>query len=237
VEHFLFTSRRGADYQFATATAVMLRSLGYAARLVGGFYVSPERYDPRKQHTPVTKDDAHVWLEVFHMGRTWLTVEPTPGYEVLQPPPTWWDQVQQAAATVARLAQAWWPLVVLAVVLLGLGWRQRTWFLDRLCVWWWRMMPARDLRGRALQTLRAVEYRLQLHRRARPAGVPPAEWFRRVELPTDAARRSLLQLAQLADWAAYAPPSVRPPTHGEHVWAAALAAVGPCRGPSHRTDA
>ncbi len=47
VGDFLFVSRRGADYQFATAAALLLRTLGYSTRVVGGFYVDPEKYDSR----------------------------------------------------------------------------------------------------------------------------------------------------------------------------------------------
>jgi len=53
VAEFLFCSRRGPDYQFATAAAVMLRSLGYSARVVSGFYADPDRYDVRSRQTPI----------------------------------------------------------------------------------------------------------------------------------------------------------------------------------------
>lgn len=84
VEHFLFESRRGPSYQFATAATLMLRSLGYSTRLVSGFYANPERFDVTKGHTPVNSADVHFWCEVYVAG-TWVTLEPTPGYEVLTP--------------------------------------------------------------------------------------------------------------------------------------------------------
>jgi hypothetical protein len=68
VEDFLFGSRRGPEYQFATAAVVMLRSLGYTARLVSGFYADPENYDPRKRKTLVRAENSHFWCEVF-VGR------------------------------------------------------------------------------------------------------------------------------------------------------------------------
>jgi transglutaminase-like putative cysteine protease len=77
--HFLLHSRRGPDYQFATAAAVMLRVLGYSTRVVTGFYVSPEHYDPETQHTPVVQEDLHFWTEVMLPGNEWLVIEPTPG--------------------------------------------------------------------------------------------------------------------------------------------------------------
>ena len=39
--YFLIHAQRGPDYQFASAAAVLLRVLGYATRLVCGFYVAP----------------------------------------------------------------------------------------------------------------------------------------------------------------------------------------------------
>jgi hypothetical protein len=51
VGHFLFESKRGASYQFATAATMMLRSLGYSTRLVSGFYANPERFDVARKVT------------------------------------------------------------------------------------------------------------------------------------------------------------------------------------------
>ena len=83
VADFLLGSRRGPDYLFASAAVVMLRSLGYPARLVSGLYVAPDRYDPRTRHTPVTSEDVHIWAEVRLSNGHWIAVEPTPSYESL----------------------------------------------------------------------------------------------------------------------------------------------------------
>jgi protein-glutamine gamma-glutamyltransferase len=205
VLHFLFESRRGPDYQFATAAALLLRSLNLSTRLVGGFYVSPERYDPRKQHTPVVGADTHIWLEVFQMGNVWVTVEPTPGYVVLGPPPTLWERTTAVALAAAAWLSGHWPLVMLAGAFAILAWWQRRRCLDAACVALWRWCPAQDARRRVLQTLRVVDYRLKLRRQARPVGCSPATWYQRLSPLPDTARSSLVQLAQLADWAAYAP--------------------------------
>ena len=73
VFEFLFESRRGPEYSFGSAATVMLRSLGYPARMVNGFYARPERYDERKKHTAVLAKDVHVWCEVCIGADTWLT--------------------------------------------------------------------------------------------------------------------------------------------------------------------
>ena len=93
--------RRGPSYLFASAAAVMLRSLGYPTRMVSGFYADPARYNARARHTPVFRDDAHFWPEVHLGGRTWVAVEPTPGHELLGPPLSWSESISAALGTVS----------------------------------------------------------------------------------------------------------------------------------------
>ena len=71
---FLTTSRRGFCQQFATAMAIMVRALGYPARVAVG-YRSGTLNDG--VYTVETKD-AHAWVEVFFPGYGWLPFEPTP---------------------------------------------------------------------------------------------------------------------------------------------------------------
>jgi hypothetical protein len=87
--HFLFQARRGPDFQFASAAATLLRSLGYDSRIATGFYVHPDRFDWRAQNTPVAQEDIHAWTEVRLLGGVWTTIEPSPGYELPAPPWNW----------------------------------------------------------------------------------------------------------------------------------------------------
>lgn len=91
---FLTESHRGPDYQFATAAALLLRTLNYPTRIVSGFYASPHDYDATSRHTAVRKKDVHFWTEVRLGNGTWITLEPTPGYEVLVPPLSWWGTLE-----------------------------------------------------------------------------------------------------------------------------------------------
>jgi transglutaminase-like putative cysteine protease len=73
---FLFFTRAGHCEYFASALAVMLRSLRIPARVVTGFNVPlPEAVDGwyvvRSYH-------AHSWVEVWVNGRGWVTFDPTP---------------------------------------------------------------------------------------------------------------------------------------------------------------
>ncbi len=73
--HFLERSRRGYCEQFAAAMAIMVRSLGYPARVAVGFTQGTLGTD-RRYH--VTSREAHAWPEVFIPGGGWVAFEPTP---------------------------------------------------------------------------------------------------------------------------------------------------------------
>jgi transglutaminase-like putative cysteine protease len=65
----------GDQEQYASAYALMARSLGYPARVVMGF--APEIVDGQSS-TPVTGDDVTVWTEVAFDGVGWVAFNPTP---------------------------------------------------------------------------------------------------------------------------------------------------------------
>jgi hypothetical protein len=74
---FLTRSRAGFCQQFASAMAVMLRSLEIPARVAVGF--TPGTFDPDTQTRHVTTKEAHSWVEVLFPSYGWLAFEPTPG--------------------------------------------------------------------------------------------------------------------------------------------------------------
>lgn len=73
--HFLFERRSGHCELFATAMAVMLRSVGVPARVVGGFY-GGER--TQMGDYVVRLANAHAWVEVFLEDEAIAIVDPTP---------------------------------------------------------------------------------------------------------------------------------------------------------------
>jgi transglutaminase-like putative cysteine protease len=72
---FLTETREGFCQQFAGAMAVLVRSLGYPARVVVGFTQGSAAGEGLYS---VTTEDAHAWVEVFFPGYGWLPFEPTP---------------------------------------------------------------------------------------------------------------------------------------------------------------
>jgi transglutaminase-like putative cysteine protease len=74
--NFLFTTHRGFCQQFASAMAVLLRSLGIPARVAVGF--TSGTYDEATSSYDVTTENAHSWVEAEFPGFGWVPFEPTP---------------------------------------------------------------------------------------------------------------------------------------------------------------
>lgn len=198
VEDFLFQLKRGPEYLFATSAVVMLRSLGYTARLVSGFYANPQNYDARKRKTLVRAEDSHFWCEVFVGGGTWATLEPSPGYALLEPPPTLGQRIAAFLRWCYRRALRHWLLVLTGTVLLAVVWVQRRWVQCGVLTLLWRVFPGRGARERVLRAARLVDSRLRLAGLARPPHVSPARWLEHLSLLDVVAVRRVLRLAEAA---------------------------------------
>lgn len=78
VEYFLTEGKEGDCVYFASATAVMLRTLGIPARYVEGYVVEQSRFGADGWAT-VPGKNAHAWAEIWIPGTGWIPVEATPG--------------------------------------------------------------------------------------------------------------------------------------------------------------
>ncbi len=74
--YFLFVRRKGHCEYFASAMAVMLRTLGIPSRLATGFQSGI--YNPLSDLWLVRASDAHSWVEGWIPGHGWTTFDPTP---------------------------------------------------------------------------------------------------------------------------------------------------------------
>jgi transglutaminase-like putative cysteine protease len=74
--YFLFTRKKGHCEYFASAMAVMLRTLGIPSRLVTGFQSGI--FNPLTGLYVIRASDAHSWVEAWLPGRGWMTFDPTP---------------------------------------------------------------------------------------------------------------------------------------------------------------
>ena len=203
--HFL-TARRGPDYLFASTAAVMVRMLGYPSRVVSGFYADPRDYDRRGRQTIVEDEDAHLWVEVCVDGRTWIPIEPTPGYEPPITVLTWSQRLARSMKTVFRWVR---NNVLLAVALFcaGIGlivYRRET--FDVTSYAFWSTLSLGSPRRRILWTVWLLEWRGWMAGRRRPTNRTLRQWYEPVA--SDAApeeSESLRILMTLADWARYRP--------------------------------
>jgi protein-glutamine gamma-glutamyltransferase len=71
---FLFVRKAGHCEHYATAHAVLMRSLGFASRVSAGFYGGERLGDA----FVLRAGDAHAWTQVWSPGRGWVTWDATP---------------------------------------------------------------------------------------------------------------------------------------------------------------
>ena len=74
--YFLFERKKGHCEYFASAMAVMLRTVGIPSRVVTGFQSGT--YNSMTGWQVVRASDAHSWVEAWLDGRGWTTFDPTP---------------------------------------------------------------------------------------------------------------------------------------------------------------
>lgn len=75
VDYVLFERQRGYCEYYASAMAVMLRTLDVPSRVAVGFY--PGDYDDAQRGYVYLQRNAHAWVEVFFPGYGWIPFEPT----------------------------------------------------------------------------------------------------------------------------------------------------------------
>lgn len=74
---FLFETREGHCEYFATAMAIMLRTLEIPSRVVNGFQMG--EYNELNDMYTVRESDAHSWVEAyFPRTESWIEFDPTP---------------------------------------------------------------------------------------------------------------------------------------------------------------
>lgn len=82
VVYFLKENKKGYSPHYATAAAVLLRSVGIPTRYVEGVYISKETLadvTATKKEVIVTDKDIHAWVEVYQDNYGFVPMEFTPG--------------------------------------------------------------------------------------------------------------------------------------------------------------
>jgi len=101
--NFLFERKQGHCEYFASAMAVMLRTLRIPARVATGFR-GGEFNDVSSQYV-VRASDAHAWVEVYFPEYGWVEFDPTPAG--LNPAPTGWDRAMLYVDALASFWREW----------------------------------------------------------------------------------------------------------------------------------
>ncbi|MFI9817159.1 transglutaminase family protein [Saccharothrix variisporea] len=71
---FVMTGKRGFCEQYASAMAIMARSVGLPSRVALGFTAG----FPVGDAQTITTQDAHAWVEIYFPGYGWTVFDPTP---------------------------------------------------------------------------------------------------------------------------------------------------------------
>ncbi len=79
VDRFLFETQTGYSDHYASAMAVMLRTVGVPTRLAGGYAPGVALLSGNKR---VADRDSHLWVQVYFPEYGWIDFEPTPNWEV-----------------------------------------------------------------------------------------------------------------------------------------------------------
>lgn len=214
VAWFLFNSKRGPDYLFTTSAVMLYRSLGLSSRAVSGFYANPKKYDSEAQQTSVHPSDVHWWAEVYVGSQVWTTIEPTPGFETLQPERTLIAKAVLLAKWIFKKAVSYWPVSLGFLLMIGLaGYFYRT-IYSLLLTWKWKLnalfdVPNKEFRPLVLNIISILDKKLVLADQPRPISSSFGTYLRNRKSTTNSlgslSSDELDFFSKICDWAAYSP--------------------------------
>jgi hypothetical protein len=190
--------------------------LGYETRIVSGFYADPKKYDRQSRITSIFAENAHFWVAVLASSSTtpstnadglrnsWITVEPSPGYEVLLAPESLWSRLFLRAALTWQAVRSN-PVGLLAILsLMGIAWRKRVDLCDAsLTAWWLLNHRWGDARYQIKSTLRLLERRARVRGYPRSKGVSLNRWRLSADSQNCPSECWESHFLHLANWALY----------------------------------
>lgn len=122
VENFLFNTKRGVCYEYATAMVLLARSVGIPARYCEGYNMSDAVNDSDSDFNyRITTMNSHGFPELYIKGFGWLSFEPTIS-----------DSVQEQKTAASSLLARAGIMILIAAVLLLAAVILYPWFAHRL---------------------------------------------------------------------------------------------------------
>ncbi len=109
VAYFLFQSRAGHCEYFATALAILLRTLGIPSRYVNGF--AQGEWNEYGSYFLVRQSDAHSWVEAYFPDYGWLPFDATPS-RPSSPPSEWSATLQIVPKYFDSLRMKWYAYII-----------------------------------------------------------------------------------------------------------------------------
>ncbi len=163
-------SKTGDDYMFATAAALVLRSLGYDTRFVTGFYVRP-RFVKESKDVAIVNEDVHTWLEINLGNGNWIAVEPTPTYRQPAYHASLWYRIKQARYQIFGTF-----LLIGGIALVG--WLLRKSLFELLVLIAWYPLQLVHDRRKVRWLTKVLDLRMKMIGKQRPNGAIPSVWIR-----------------------------------------------------------
>lgn len=104
VDNFIHNIKSGHCELYASAMALMVRSLGIPARVVSGYHGG--EWNESDEAYLVRKNMAHLWVEVYFIDHGWVTFDPSPPAAISELDA--WDSVSRAFGRYALNAKMLW---------------------------------------------------------------------------------------------------------------------------------
>ena len=114
IDTFLFENKQGYCTYFASALAVLTRSIGIPSRYVEGYAMPQSPGNPKNTYI-ITNKSAHAWVEVYFEGIGWIRFEATPPYrqlETISPTATNREEVARVTEAVSFNVRDVSPIVL-----------------------------------------------------------------------------------------------------------------------------
>jgi protein-glutamine gamma-glutamyltransferase len=165
----------GTDYEIASVACLMLRKLSYPTRLVSGLYADESHVDRSSGYAGITAQQAHFWIEVQLADGTWVSIDPTPGFPVLNIPRSPSEWASDAWFQVRTGLMAHWLVATPMFLACIAVFICRKTIIDAIVTAYcrWRGCPV-------LHTVRVLELRSRLAGCPRPAHVPMGNWLKSI---------------------------------------------------------